>query len=198
MSARPLLLEIQAFGGRRLFAESRRFPQRTAGNRRLGSASRKPQTGLRQLRCVTFGQKNPRAHKNKIGTSPPPPKPPPNTRNFMDMGFPAERTHFSRCPYIWRGHFRPQNCGHEFYGHEDFSDLVRRTQERCGGLEGENPAAFPQARPIFQQPFSLPESAQTLAGIAFRAVGKSGRNFPAASKFAGKPFQQGTQRTLPY
>ena len=50
-------------------------------------------------------QKNPRAHKNKIGTSPPPPQktqnnppPPLKTRNFMDMAFPAERTHFSRCP----------------------------------------------------------------------------------------------------
>ena len=35
-------------------------------------------------------QKNPRAHKNKIGTSPPPPNPnypPPKTRNFMDTGF---------------------------------------------------------------------------------------------------------------
>ena len=41
--------------------------------------------------------------------------------------------------------------------------LRRRTQEGCGGLGGENPAAFPKARPIFQQPFSLPESAQTLA-----------------------------------
>ena len=30
-----------------------------------------------------------------------------------------------------------------------------------------------------------------LAGIAFRAAGKSGNNFPAASKFAGKAFQQG-------
>ena len=55
-----------------------------------------------------------------------------------------------------------------------------------GGLGGENPAALPQARPIFEQPFSLPESAQTLAGIAFRAAGKSGNHFPAASKFAGK------------
>ena len=69
--------------------------------------------------------------------------------------------------------------------------ILRRTQEGCGGLGGENPAAFPQARPIFQQPFSLPESAQTLAGIAFRAAGKSVRNFPAASKFARKLFQQG-------
>ena len=32
-------------------------------------------------------------------------------------------------------------------------------------------------RPIFQQPFSLPESAQTLAGIAFCAAGKSGNHF---------------------
>ena len=31
-----------------------------------------------------------------------------------------------------------------------------------------------------------------MAGIAFgSAAGKSGNNFPAASKFAGKPFQQG-------
>ena len=67
----------------------------------------------------------------------------------------------------------------------------RRTLEGCGGLGGESPAAFPKARPIFQQPFSLPESAQTLAGIAFRAAGKSVRNFPAASKFARKLFQQG-------
>ena len=50
--------------------------------------------------------------------------------------------------------------------------------------------SLPQARPILQQPFSLPESAQTLAGIAFRAAGKSGNHFPAASKFAGKPFLQ--------
>ena len=67
--------------------------------------------------------------------------------------------------------------------------FFRRTQEGCGGLGGENPAAFPKARPIFQQPFSLPE--RTLAGIAFRAAGKSVRNFPAASKFARKLFQQG-------
>ena len=69
--------------------------------------------------------------------------------------------------------------------------LFRRTQEGCGGLRAENPAAFPKAGPIFQQPFSLPENAQTLAGIAFRAAGKSGNNFPAASKFARKLFQQG-------
>ena len=64
--------------------------------------------------------------------------------------------------------------------------LFRRTQEGCGVLRGENPAAFPQARPIFQQPFFLPESAQTLAGIACRAAGKSVRNFPAVPKFARK------------
>ena len=60
----------------------------------------------------------------------------------------------------------------------------RGTQEGCGGLGGENPAAFPKVRPIFQQPFSLLQSAQTLAGIEFRDAGKSVRNFPAASKFA--------------
>ena len=48
----------------------------------------------------------------------------------------------------------------------------------------------PKAGPIFRQPFSLPASAQTLARTAFRAAGASGTNFPAAPKFAGKPFLQ--------
>ena len=47
----PLLLEIQAFGGRRKpqkTADSRRKPKIFAGNRR------KPQIGLHHLRSVTF------------------------------------------------------------------------------------------------------------------------------------------------
>ena len=44
---------------------------------------------------------------------------------------------------------------------------------------------FPKAGPIVQHPFCLPESAQTWAGIAFCAARKSGKNFQAASKFAG-------------
>ena len=78
-----------------------------------------------------------------------------------------------------------------FYEHVVLSWKLRKTQGGCCSLGGENPAAFPQARPIFQQPFSLPENAQTLAEIAFRAARKSVKNVPAASKFAGKPFQQG-------
>ena len=70
--------------------------------------------------------------------------------------------------------------------------VKKKTQEGCGGLGGENPGAFPKAWPIFQPPFYLPESAQNLAGITFRAAGQSGKNFPAASKFAGKLFQQGS------
>ena len=68
---------------------------------------------------------------------------------------------------------------------------VRKTQEGCGSLGGENPGALPKAGPIFQQTFSLPENAQTLAGIAFGAARKSVKNFPAALTFAGKLFQQG-------
>ena len=41
-----------------------------------------------------------------------------------------------------------------------------------------------KAGPIFQQPFALPENAQTLAGIAFRATRRSVNDFPAASRFA--------------
>ena len=71
------------------------------------------------------------------------------------------------------------------------SSKFRKQKKGCGGLRGEDPGAFPKAGSIFQQPFSLLENAETLAGIAFRAAGKSVNNFPAASKFAGKLFQQG-------
>ena len=74
-------------------------------------------------------------------------------------------------------------------GHAN-SQRFRETQEGGGGLRGEKPGAFPKVGPIFQHQFSLPENAQTLAGIAFRAARKSMNNFPA-SKFAGKLFQHG-------
>ena len=68
-----------------------------------------------------------------------------------------------------------------------YSKVTQENSRRLWRLGGENSAAFPKAGPIFQQPFSVPESAQPLAGIAFRTAGKSGNHFPAASKFAGKP-----------
>ena len=69
--------------------------------------------------------------------------------------------------------------------------LFRRTQEGCGCLGGANPAAFPQARPIFQQPFSLPESAQTFAGIAFGACRKIGEEFSSSVEICRKTFPAG-------
>ena len=87
-----------------------------------------------------------------------------------------------------KGQMVPYSRSHSI-GVPESKKCFRRPQEGCGGLGGENPAAFPKAGPIFQQPFSLPENAQTLAGIAFRAAGKSENHFPAASKFAGL-FQQ--------
>ena len=72
------------------------------------------------------------------------------------------------------------------YDISPLSVLIRKTQEGCGGLRGESPGALAKVGPIFQRSFSLLENAQTLVGIAFRAAGKSGRNFPAASKFARK------------
>ena len=45
--------------------------------------------------CRTLNQKNPRAHKKKNRHSPPPPKKREILRTWV---FPAERTHFSRCP----------------------------------------------------------------------------------------------------
>ena len=57
-------------------------------------------TKTQKMRLTGF-QKNPRAHKNKIGT-PPPPKtqntPPPRTRNFMGMGFSCRKNAFFQAP----------------------------------------------------------------------------------------------------
>ena len=58
-----------------------------------------------------------------------------------------------------------------------------RSRRRKSSSVPEGGADFPAA--IF-----LAGKCPTLAGIAFRSVGKSGNNFPAASKFAGKLFQQ--------
>ena len=41
-----------------------------------------------------FVQKNPRAHKNKIGTPPPPPKPPPKKEEFYGHGFSCRKNAF--------------------------------------------------------------------------------------------------------
>ena len=51
-----------------------------------------------------------------------------------------------------------------------------------------NPAAFPKAGPIFQRPLSLPENAQTLAGIACRAAGKSGNSFSSSVEMCRNTF----------
>ena len=51
---------------------------------------------------------------------------------------------------------------------------------------GRKSGSVSEGRPIFQQPFSLPESAQTFALIEFRAARKSSNTFPAASKFAAE------------
>ena len=51
--------------------------------------------------------------------------------------------------------------------------------------------SFPEGGADFPAATSLVENAQTLAGIAFRAGGKSVKSFPAALKSAGKLFQQG-------
>ena len=63
------------------------------------------------------------------------------------------------------------------------SKRLRRCRRRKSSIVPECGADFPAA--IF-----LAGNAQTLAGIAFRAAEKSGTHFPAASKFAGKLFQQ--------
>ena len=66
--------------------------------------------------------------------------------------------------------------------------LFRKTQEGCGGLGGENPAAFPKAGPIFQQPFLRDAETTILIKFEFwRGVGrgKFTENCPKTLFFLG-------------
>ena len=64
-----------------------------------------------------FYQKNPHAHKNKIGTSTPPskkpqPPPPPKRRNFMGMGFSSKKSQKMPCAHeICGAIFGPRIAG---------------------------------------------------------------------------------------
>ena len=69
--------------------------------------------------------------------------------------------------------------------------VFQKNSRRLWQSQRRKSTSVPEGGADFQQPFSLPENAQTLAGIAFRAAGKSVRNFRAALKFARKRFQQG-------
>ena len=82
-----------------------------------------------EIVAIAIFQKNPRAHKNKIGTSPPTPKnlkypPPPKTRNFMDMGFFLQKERiFPGVHKIGAAISGPRTADKKFYGHEDFSEF---------------------------------------------------------------------------
>ena len=63
-------------------------------------------------------------------------------------------------PFLFLGFHVPKKAS-------KYLSLPKKNQKNsrsCGGLGGENPAAFPKVRPIFQQLFSLPESAQPWHG----------------------------------
>ena len=89
----------------------------------------------------------------------------------------------------------PENClfsAGAGWGKRDFMDTILRASGRFWQKEIRRTLAVSE-----EKSSSVPEGAASfpaaafLAGVEFRAAGKSGKNFPAASRFAGKPFQQG-------
>ena len=58
--------------------------------------------------------------------------------------------------------------------------ILRERQEGCGGLERRESRSAPEGGADFL----------SSAGVAYSAAGKSGKSFPAVSKFARRPFQQ--------
>ena len=83
-----------------------------------------------------IGQKNPHAHKNTIGTSPPPPqqKNLKRGRDFVGMGVCQQKELKCQEPKNWRSHFRPRIAGGKitdmrlFLNHTDdvrhFSEII--------------------------------------------------------------------------
>ena len=72
-------------------------------HRRFRTSTCHPNLQNPSLFATSFGivqnQKNPRAHKNKIGTPPPPPTPPPQKRGILRTWFFLQKERiFSRCP----------------------------------------------------------------------------------------------------
>ena len=78
---------------------------------------------------VAATQNNPRAHKIKIGTSPPPPQkrtkiPPPQNEELYGHGFLLQKERiFPGAHKIGAAISGPRIAGGNFYGHEDFSDF---------------------------------------------------------------------------
>ena len=75
---------------------------------------------------------------------PPPPPPPPQKGEFYGHGFSCRRNAFFQVSINWRTHFRPQNCGHEFYGHEDFSERSAKGCKRAQKGAKERTRALPR------------------------------------------------------
>ena len=73
----------------------------------------------------TLFRKNPRAHKNKIGTSPPPAKPkiPPPNPKFYGHGFSCRTDAFFQASIKLAQPFPAAELRTKIYGHEDFSEL---------------------------------------------------------------------------
>ena len=72
---------------------------------------------------------------------------------------------------------------------------LQKNSRRLWRFRRRKSSSVPAGAANFPAAVSLPESAQTLAGLALRIAGRSGNHFPAASKFGGKPFQQGISDT---
>ena len=63
---------------------------------------------------------------------------------------------------------------------------TQKNSRRLWRSQRRNSNSVPEGGPIFQQPFLLPENAQTLAGMAFRAARKSGEELSSSVEICRK------------
>ena len=100
--------------------------------------------------------------KNHAGQTHPPKTTHPNKNTVCANNFGKVCTNCPPFPFKISRKQAKRVCANCFYLGGWFFWVGRLPlQEGCGVLRGENPGAFPTAGPIFQQPFSWPERAQT-------------------------------------
>ena len=74
--------------------------------------------------------------KSALPQTPKPQRLPPQNEEFHGYGFFLQKERiFPGVHKIGATHFRPQNCGHEFYGHEDFLGSWRGVDQEFANFE---------------------------------------------------------------
>ena len=103
--------------------------------------------------------------------------------------FPPISNHFAGQTWPISTYFDPFYRAVTYFTNLDLFHFTKNNTKGAVAVSEEKIQQRSRRRGQFSSsPFSLPESAQTLAGITFRAAGKSGKNFSSSVEICRKTF----------